>query len=72
MGHLRRSDHASFWDSGFSSMMISDSAEFRNGRYHCKDGPDTVDYLDHEFASQVIMATVESARKMLRAGYPRP
>jgi len=70
MGHLRRSDHASFWDYDFSSMMISDSAEFRNDRYHCSKGPDTVDYLDHDFATQVIQATVESARKMLRVDYP--
>jgi hypothetical protein len=58
---LRRSDHASFWLFDFPAMMIGDTAEFRNPYYHCAGGPDRVDTLDHDFAVQVIRATVGAA-----------
>lgn len=40
------SDHASFWDQGWSqAVMITDTATFRNPHYHqSSDTPDTLDY----------------------------
>jgi Zn-dependent M28 family amino/carboxypeptidase len=32
--HTRRGDHASFWDNGFSAVMLTDTANFRNPHYH--------------------------------------
>ncbi len=31
---IRRSDHASFWDTGYPAVMVTDTAEFRNIHYH--------------------------------------
>ena len=56
LNDLRRSDHSSFWATGVPAMMITDTANFRNDNYHCWGGLDTVDDLDHEFATQVIQA----------------
>jgi len=60
-GDLRRSDHAPFWDQGFPAIFISDTGEFRNDRYHCFGGPDTVDTLVPSFTQKVLQATVASA-----------
>jgi hypothetical protein len=39
------SDHASFWDAGYSAVMITDTAFYRNDRYHTeRDTPETLDY----------------------------
>lgn len=39
------SDHWSFWQEGYSAMMITDTATFRNPWYHTPlDKPDTLDY----------------------------
>ncbi len=44
-GHLLRSDHASFWEAGITSLMWTDTSEFRNPHYHrASDTPDTLDY----------------------------
>ncbi|GAB4278124.1 MAG: M28 family metallopeptidase [Deferrisomatales bacterium] len=48
-GHLlepvRFSDHASFWDLGYRAVMITDTAFYRNPRYHGPDDtPETLDY----------------------------
>ncbi|MBL4687371.1 MAG: M20/M25/M40 family metallo-hydrolase [Nannocystaceae bacterium] len=55
---LRRSDHAPFWVADFPAIFLSDSANFRNGAYHCLNGEDTLDTLDHDFATGVVQATV--------------
>jgi Zn-dependent M28 family amino/carboxypeptidase len=31
---IRRSDHASFWETGYAAVMVTDTAEFRNIHYH--------------------------------------
>lgn len=31
---IRRSDHASFWDTGYPAVMVTDTADFRNIHYH--------------------------------------
>ena len=39
------SDHASFWRSGVRAAMVTDTAWYRNPRYHtARDTPDTLDY----------------------------
>lgn len=39
------SDHASYWAQGFAAVMVTDTAFYRNPRYHtAADTPDTLDY----------------------------
>ena len=61
LGDLRRSDHAPFWQNDLPAMMITDTANFRNEAYHCADGDDTPDRLDHAFATAVLRATTAAA-----------
>lgn len=43
--HLRRSDHAPFWDANLPATMWTDTSEFRNAHYHQPtDRPHTLDY----------------------------
>lgn len=43
----RRSDHAPFWDSGIGALLLTDTAELRNGHYHRHS--DTLRTLDPVF-----------------------
>ena len=39
------SDHRSYWAHGYPAVMITDTAFYRNDRYHtARDTPDTLDY----------------------------
>ncbi|HST22093.1 MAG TPA: M28 family peptidase, partial [Blastocatellia bacterium] len=39
------SDHLNYWRAGYNALMISDTAFYRNNRYHTmQDTPDTLDY----------------------------
>ena len=39
------SDHRSFWHQGYTAVMVTDTAFFRNPRYHTsEDKPETLDY----------------------------
>lgn len=49
---VRRSDHASFWDTGFKAVMVTDTAFFRNPHYHTK--LDTMDRLDYTFMAELV------------------
>jgi Zn-dependent M28 family amino/carboxypeptidase len=64
---LHRSDHAPFWEAGLSSIMWTDTANFRNPHYHgTSDTPDTLDY---EFLAQVtklMLARVHSRAQCKR------
>jgi hypothetical protein len=62
---LRRSDHGSFWSSGYPGMLLTDTAEFRNPNYHCENGQDSVDTLDHDFAVSVLRVTTGAAVRAL-------
>ena len=62
---LRRSDHDSFWQAGYSSIMVTDTGENRYPAYHCRDGDDVVTNLDHDFAATIIKATVAATAKSL-------
>ena len=63
---LFRSDHASFWDRGFPAIMITDTANFRNPRYHCRGGPDEVSTIDAVFATRVVTAVARAAAEDLQ------
>jgi hypothetical protein len=58
-----RSDHASFWLHGFPGVLVTDTANFRNPRYHCGLGQDSPESLDYVFleraASTVIGMTLQ-------------
>ncbi|MEM6992738.1 MAG: M28 family peptidase [Myxococcota bacterium] len=64
LSDLRRSDHATFWEFDLPAMMLTDTSNFRYAAYHCAEGEDTVDNLDHEFTTKVLRistaAVVES------------
>jgi Zn-dependent M28 family amino/carboxypeptidase len=62
---LYRSDHASFWREGFPGLMLTDTADYRYGRYHCAEGPDSIEVLDPAFATLVVRATVAAAVDLL-------
>jgi hypothetical protein len=65
-GDVRRSDHAAFWDQDFPAMMLTDTSEFRNPNYHCRNGTaDTVDTLDAQFLTDNTRAVVGSAVDLL-------
>jgi aminopeptidase YwaD len=59
---IRRSDHAAFWDAGYSAVMITDTASFRNPHYH--KSSDTVETLDLEFLTRVANGLVASIRNL--------
>lgn len=65
---LQRSDHASFWAAHVPALMLSDTAEFRNPRYHCGKGQDVSASLNLGFAVQVVKATVSAIAR--REGLP--
>lgn len=46
------SDHASFWDEGYPALMVTDTAFYRNERYHTHD--DTADRLDYARMAMVV------------------
>ncbi len=65
LADLRRSDHAPFWLADIPAIFLTDTAELRYSGYHCADGDDTIDRLDHEFSTQVIRATVGAVAEIL-------
>jgi Zn-dependent M28 family amino/carboxypeptidase len=57
--HLRRSDHAPFWQAGFPALMWTDTAEFRSPHYHQPtDTPDTLDYEFLQAVTRLLIAHV--------------
>lgn len=64
-GDLRRSDHAPFWDADIPALHMTDTSNFRYDAYHCFDGDDVMDNLDHAFASNVVRATTAAAAELL-------
>jgi hypothetical protein len=54
------SDHWSFWRAGYPAIMATDTAPFRNERYHSgSDTPDTLDYDRMARAVEGLLAVVE-------------
>src|SRR5919106_6881102 len=61
----RLSDHASFWDTGWPALMVTDTAFFRNPNYHLPS--DTIDTLDFAFMVELVMS-LELALRELTTG----
>ncbi len=55
--NVRLSDHAPFWDQGYKSVMITDTAFYRNPHYHRVS--DTADKLDYSFMTQLVESLVQ-------------
>ncbi len=63
---FRRSDHAAFWEQGYSAMMIGDTINYRNTSYHCNNGKvDDISRLDTDFARDTIKAAVAAMARIL-------
>lgn len=63
---FRRSDHAAFWENGYTAMLISDTINYRNTSYHCNNGKvDDISKLDTAFARNTIRATVATMAGIL-------
>jgi len=60
-----RSDHAPFWARSYPAVMLTDTADFRNGHYHRPS--DTIDTVDLGFACRV-MRTAAAALLELAGG----
>lgn len=61
----RLSDNASFWDAGYASLMLTDTAFLRNPHYH-RDS-DTSATLDYEFMALVTRATAGAVARLTDA-----
>jgi len=44
--------HASFWDQGYTALMVTDSAFLRNPHYHLPS--DTMETLDYKFMAELV------------------
>ena len=62
-----RSDHAPFWAADISSVMWTDTSEYRNNNYHrLTDTPDTLNYPFLRKVTQLVTAAVvEEARRLV-------
>jgi len=54
----RRSDHASFWDQGYSALMVTDTANLRNPHYH--QPSDTIETLNLDFLESIYNGLVRA------------
>lgn len=54
----RRSDHASFWDYGYSALMVTDTADSRNPHYHKPS--DTIATLNLDFLESIYNGLVQA------------
>ena len=52
------SDHKNYWENNFPAVMITDTAFYRNRRYHSPD--DTADRLDYKRMSDVVVGVYEA------------
>jgi hypothetical protein len=62
---LQRSDHASFWLAGFPAVLLSDSANFRYGGYHCDQFDDAPQQLNYDFVTRVADAMARASADLL-------
>ncbi|HEV8267800.1 MAG TPA: M28 family peptidase [Thermoanaerobaculia bacterium] len=58
------SDHSSYWREGMTAVMVSDTAFYRNERYHTAD--DTPERLDYVRMAKVVSGLVEAVRDLAR------
>jgi Zn-dependent M28 family amino/carboxypeptidase len=60
------SDHGSYWKAGFPAVMITDTAFYRNSRYHtAQDRPETLDY---KRMATAVAGVYEAVRELARGG----
>jgi Zn-dependent M28 family amino/carboxypeptidase len=52
------SDHLNFWNQGYSAVMVTDTAFYRNQGYHGEQ--DTVHYLDFKRMAKVVLGVYEA------------
>ena len=67
------SDHASFWDTGYSALLGIEDDPLTNPYYH--QTTDTVSTLNFDFytnAAKTALGTLAELAQPVRAGYPRP
>ncbi len=58
------SDHRSFWAKGYEAVMVTDTAFFRNPRYHTpEDRPDTLDYARMAEVVKGVHSAVQAAAR---------
>ena len=57
-----RSDHVPYWASGHRSLLVTDTAEYRNQDYHSPT--DTLDRLELDFAARVTTAAVRTITRL--------
>ncbi|MFP2908878.1 M28 family peptidase [Pyxidicoccus sp. 3LFB2] len=62
------SDHASFWEQGFRALMVTDTAFFRNPRYHT--ARDTWDSLDYVRMAQTVQGVYAAIRTLATSPLP--
>ena len=60
----RRSDNARFWDADYPAIMVTDTANLRNHRYHKTS--DTCDTLDFVFMEKVVTIVTGAMRELAR------
>lgn len=53
-----RSDHVPYWEAGRRSLLVTDTADYRNEHYHRAD--DTADTLNYDFAAGIVKAAVRT------------
>ncbi|MCS6926977.1 MAG: M28 family peptidase [Candidatus Binatia bacterium] len=55
------SDHRNYWDKGYTAVMITDTAFYRNDNYHTeRDTPDTLDYQRMAMVVQGVYAAIRA------------
>ncbi len=59
---IRRSDNSSFWDQGYSALMLTDTSFLRNPHYH--QPTDTPDTLDYDAMTQVALGVASAVRRL--------
>jgi hypothetical protein len=65
--NIRRSDHRSFWDTGYSAVMITDTANLRNPSYHCALADDALETIDQDFTVGVVRGIAAGVAHALNA-----
>ena len=58
------SDHLNFWNHGYSAVMVTDTAFYRNQGYHGKQ--DTVPHLDFKRMAKVVLGVYEAVIELSR------
>jgi aminopeptidase YwaD len=58
----RRRDHTPFWDLGYPTMMVTDTAHLRNPHHH--QPTDTLETLNLEFLTSVCQVLIDTLGRL--------